>query len=283
MAGLVVPIADLLAPEVAAYASVRDRDLARAENRADGAFVAEGEVVVRVLASERQRRFRIRSLLVEARRAEAIGDVIASLPDETPVYVAPQDVMNGIVGFAIHRGILALGERGPDLGVADVLRADHGLGRGRSVAVGLVSLTNHDNVGSILRNAAAFGARGVLLDAATCDPLYRKAIRVSVGGALVVPFARCTTAHAMIDEATALGWEVLGLTARGDESIGVVTRESTTPSRAGRLLLLGTEGDGLPPDVLARVRRVKIDMTETLDSLNVAVASGIALFEATRP
>lgn len=283
MPGVVVPIMDLSAPAVSAYASVRDRDLARAENRADGAFVAEGEVVVRVLASARQRRFRIRSLLVEERRLEAIGDVIASLADGTPVYVAPQDVMNGIVGFAIHRGILALGERGPDLGVADVLRSDHGIARGRSVAVGLVSLTNHDNVGSIFRNAAAFGARGVLLDAATCDPLYRKAIRVSVGGALVVPFARCATAHAMIDEATALGWEVLGLTARGDESIGAVTREPTTQSRVGRLLLMGTEGDGLPPDILARVRRVRIDMTETLDSLNVAVASGIALFEATRP
>jgi len=280
VAGVVVPITDLSAPAVAAYASVRDRDLARAENRADGAFVAEGEVVVRVLASARQRRFEIRSLLVEGRRAEAIADVIASLPEGTPVYVAPQDVMNGIVGFAIHRGILALGERGPDLAVADVLGSGHGIARGRSVAVGLVSLTNHDNVGSIFRNAAAFGARGVLLDAATCDPLYRKAIRVSVGGALVVPFARCLTAHAMIDEATALGWEVLGLTARGDESIGAVTRE---PTRVGRLLLMGTEGDGLPSDILARIRRVKIDMTETLDSLNVAVASGIALFEATRP
>lgn len=275
-----IPIDDLAMPEVAPYASVRDKDLARAENRADGAFVAEGEVVVRVLASARQRRFRIRSLLVERRRAEAMADVIEALPSAVPVYVAPQELMDGIVGFHIHRGILALGERGADLAAADVLRSDHGVGRGRMVAVGLVSLTNHDNVGSVFRNAAAFGARGVLLDAATCDPLYRKAIRVSVGGALVVPFARCASAHAMIDEATALGWEVLALSARGDEPIGAVVKDAPA---VGRLLLLGTEGNGLPADVLSRVRRVRIEMSDTLDSLNVAVASGIALYEATRP
>lgn len=280
MSGVLVPIADLAAPEVAPYASVRDKDLARAENRADGAFVAEGEVVVRVLASSRQTRFRIRSLLVERRRADALEDVIASLPEGTPVYVASQELMDGIVGFHIHRGILALGERGPDLATKDVLGTEHGVGRGRSVAVGLVSLTNHDNVGSVFRNAAAFGVRGVLLDGAACDPLYRKAIRVSVGGALVVPFARCASAHAMIDEATALGWEVLGLSARGEEAIGDVVRE---PPKVGRLLLLGTEGDGLPADVMARIRRVRIEMSDTLDSLNVAVASGIALYEATRP
>ncbi|MBS2014256.1 MAG: RNA methyltransferase [Deltaproteobacteria bacterium] len=280
MSARLVPIVDLGAPEVAPYASVRDRDLARAEKRADGAFVAEGEVVVRVLASPRQRRFRVRSLLVERRRVDAIGDVIEALPSDVTVYVAPQEVMDGIVGFHIHRGILALGERGAELAPREVLEAEHGAGRGRSLAVGLVSLTNHDNVGSIFRNAAAFGARGVLLDGATCDPLYRKAIRVSVGGALVVPFARCATAHAMIEEASALGWEVLGLTARGDAAIGEVVRE---PPKVGRLLLLGTEGDGLPADVLAKVRRVRIEMTETLDSLNVAVASGIALYECTRP
>ena len=265
-------LAEVLArPELEPYVSLRDRDLA---GRVDGLFVAEGEVVVRVLASPQQTRFRVRSLLVEQRRVGAIRDVIDALPDEVPVYVVAQPVMDAIVGFAIHRGILGLGERGAALSPESLLT-------GGGLAVGLVGLTNHDNVGSVFRSAAAFGARGVLLDAATCDPLYRKAIRVSVGGALVMPFARCASGESMLDTVVAAGWEALALSARGEETLDAVVSETT--SAKGRVLLLGTEGEGLPAHLLSRARRVRIDMTPTLDSLNVAVATGIALYEATRP
>jgi tRNA G18 (ribose-2'-O)-methylase SpoU len=275
---LVAPLVDVPGPDAAAlarpelepYVSLRDRDLA---GRGDGLFVAEGEVVVRVLASARQTRFRIRSLLLEQRRVEALRDVIDALPDDVPVYVVAQSVMDAVVGFAIHRGILALGERGAPLAPESLLS-------GGGLAIGLVGLTNHDNVGSVFRSAAAFGACGVLLDPATCDPLYRKSIRVSVGGALVVPFARCASADAMLDTIAQLGWEALALTARGEETIDSVVR-GATPAK-GRVLLLGTEGDGLPEHVLARARRVRIDMTPALDSLNAAVATGIALYEATK-
>jgi tRNA G18 (ribose-2'-O)-methylase SpoU len=262
--------AALARPELEPYVSLRDRDLA---GRGDGLFVAEGEVVVRVLASKRQTRYRVRSLLVEQRRVAAIRDVIDALPDDVPVYVAALFVLDGVVGFAIHRGILALGERGAPLSPGSLLT-------GEGLAIGLVGLTNHDNVGSVFRSAAAFGARGVLLDAATCDPLYRKSIRVSVGGALVVPFARCTSGEAMLDTIAEAGWEALALTARGEETLDAVMQDGA--SAKGRVLLLGTEGEGLPASILGRARRVRIDMTPTLDSLNVAVASGIALYEATK-
>ncbi|MDB5216121.1 MAG: ribosomal methyltransferase [Myxococcaceae bacterium] len=261
----------LASAELEPYVRLRDRDLA---GRTDGLFVAEGEVVVRVLASARQARFRVRSLLVEQRRVETLRDVLGGLGDDVPAYVVAQDVMNDVVGFAIHRGILALGERGAPIAPDSLLA-----GSGAALAIGLVGLTNHDNVGSVFRNAAAFGARGVLLDTATCDPLYRKSIRVSVGGALVVPFARCESADAMLDTIEAAGWEALSLSARGEELLDAVVRE---PAARGRVLLMGTEGEGLPAHVLARTRRVRIDMTPALDSLNVAVASGIALYEATR-
>jgi tRNA G18 (ribose-2'-O)-methylase SpoU len=268
----------LASTELEPYVRLRDRDLA---GRTDGLFVAEGEVVVRVLAAARQTRFRIRSLLIEQRRVEALRDVLDGLGDDVPAYVVAQDVMNDVVGFAIHRGILALGERGTPLAPESLLAGD-----GATLAIGLVGLTNHDNVGSVFRNAAAFGARGVLLDAATCDPLYRKSIRVSVGGALVVPFARCASEEAMLDTIEGAGWEALSLSARGEELLDDVVRTSPAgarkPSGGGRVLLMGTEGDGLPAHVLARTRRVRIDMTPALDSLNVAVASGIALYEATR-
>jgi tRNA G18 (ribose-2'-O)-methylase SpoU len=250
------------------FARMRDRDLARGID-GQGLFVAEGEVVVRVLAT--RGRFPVRALLLEQRRVEPLADVIAALearPEEIVVHVAAQPVMDAIVGFHIHRGVLALGARGEPLNPFDVLD-------GPGLAVGLVGLANHDNVGSIFRSAAAFGAR-VILDAATCDPLYRKAVRVSVGAALVVPFATVPDARAMIDLFEARGFEVLGLSPRGDIELDAL------PPASRRALLLGTEGPGLAADVLARTRPVRIPMVPGLDSLNVAVASGIALYEAAR-
>lgn len=263
MSGRVVPVTDAADPAIAPYANVRDRDLRRGE---EGVFVAEGEVVVRVLAT--RGRFAVRSLLVDERRVASLGDVIDALPDETPVYVAPRALLDGIVGYPIHRGILAVGERSnaaPDAVLA-----------GGDLVVGLVGLTNHDNVGGVFRNAAAFGATAVLLDPATCDPLYRKAIRVSVGGALVVPFARCESEESMLEPLARSRYTLFALSPKGDEPIEVLR----APGR--RAILLGTEGEGLPASILDRCRRVRIAMSSALDSLNVAVASGIALHEATR-
>ncbi|MDF2692773.1 MAG: ribosomal methyltransferase [Labilithrix sp.] len=262
MAAEIIHVDSAEHPGLLSYTAVRERDLVGRE----GLFVAEGEVVLRVLAF--RSKLAVRSLLIEQRRVEAVADVLAAIPDGVPAYVVPQSVMDGVVGFSIHRGVLALGERGVSIAPADLVS-------GASVLVGLVGLTNHDNVGSIFRNAAAFGASGVLFDAATCDPLYRKAIRVSAGAALVVPFARCASADEMLDVLAARGIEPIALTPRGEETI-----DSLPP--APRALLLGTEGPGLPDNILARTRRVRIDMAPGLDSLNVAVASGIALHEATR-
>lgn len=266
MSTRLVPVASPEDPAIADYANVRDRDLARG----DGLFVAEGEVVVRVLAT--RGRFRVRSLLLEERRVAPLADVLAALderPEEVRVHVAPQAVMDAIVGFHIHRGVLALGERGPALDPASLVREP-------GLVVGLVGLANHDNVGSIFRSAAAFGVRAVLLDGETCDPLYRKAIRVSVGAAFSVPFARVEGASAMLDLLEASGHEVLGLSPRGELSLDAL------PPLPRRALVLGTEGPGLPASVLARARPVRIPMAPGLDSLNVAVATGIALYETTR-
>lgn len=248
------------APELEPYTKIRERDLIGR----DRLFVAEGEVVVRVLAERSP--LAVRSFLLEERRVEAVSDILAHL--DVPAYVVPQHVMDSVVGFAIHRGILALGERGPD-------REPAALVQDARIVVGLVGLTNHDNVGGIFRSAAAFAADAVLLDGETCDPLYRKAIRVSAGAALVLPFARCESAHAMIDVVTAAGLEPIALTPSGGETI-----ESLPPGRYA--LLLGTEGPGLPDDVMARARKVRIDMPGKLDSLNVGVAGAIALHHVSR-
>lgn len=257
-----VHIDDADHPALTPYAAVRERDLAGRH----GAFVAEGEVVLRVLLGRSH--LAVQSLLLEQRRVEPLRDALSALPSGVPIYVVPQAVMNAVVGFSIHRGVLALGHRGAPLAPAAVAE-------GAELLVGLIGLTNHDNVGGVFRNAAAFGARGVLLDPATCDPLYRKAIRVSAGASLVVPFARCASAEELLAVLEREGIEPISLTPGGDEPI-----DALAPAR--RALLLGTEGPGLPEAVLARTRRVRIDMAPGLDSLNVAVASGIALHEATR-
>ena len=170
-------------PRIAAYLDVRERDL----RGHDGCFLAEGDVVVATaLAHGRP----LRSILISARRVAASAALLAQVPAEVPIYVASQEVMDAVVGFPIHRGLLAVGERGRDRTPAELVA---GLGPRATVLV-VVGVTNHDNLGGLFRNAAAFGVDAVLLDAATCDPLYRKALRVSVGGTLVVPFARAPTA-----------------------------------------------------------------------------------------
>jgi tRNA G18 (ribose-2'-O)-methylase SpoU len=261
VAARIVPVTSSEDPVLEPYARIRERDLRGRE----GLFIAESEVVVRVMIERSP--FALRSLLLEKRRVAALEDVIAKLSEDVAVYVVEQSTMDAVTGFAIHRGVLALGERGAPIAPATLLT-------GPGPFVGLIGLTNHDNVGGIFRNAGAFGASAVLLDEETCDPLYRKAIRVSAGASLVVPFARTSSAHAMLDLFAREDVETIALTPKGEERI-----DALEPKKR-RALILGTEGPGLPEEVLRRARRVRID-APGLDSLNVAVASGIALFATT--
>jgi len=260
-----IAVSDPDDPRIEPYRAVRERDLVGRQHR----FIAEGEVVLRVLL--KQRRFEIESLLLAENRVEGLSDVLEGLPPDVPVYTASRKVMDAIVGFPIHRGILAVARRAPLPSVESFLA---GMSQD-ALVVGLIGLANHDNVGGIFRNAAAFGAQGVLLDPESCDPLYRKAVRVSVGGALVVPFTRAASADAMVQALQAASFDILALSPSGTENLAQVK-----PSRR-MALLLGAEGPGLPPDLLARTRTVSIPMSSGFDSLNVATTSGIALHHLT--
>ncbi|MBL8770291.1 MAG: RNA methyltransferase [Phenylobacterium sp.] len=257
----IVPIADPDDPRLEPYRAVRERDLVGRQ----GLFVAEGRVVLeKALAAHPDR---LGSVLVAEPRLPGLSDVLARVPEATPVYVAAQAAMDQVVGFPIHRGVLAVGRR-PQHDAAALLRE----APARALAVGLVGIANHDNMGGVFRNAAAFGAAAVLLDSTCCDPLYRKAIRVSVGAALTTPFAAVGGADGMLDRFEAAGFEVLALSPAGREELGTLTPAPRTT------LLLGAEGAGLPPAVLARARTVRIAMAGGFDSLNVATTSGIALY-----
>ena len=180
----------------------------------------------------------------------------------------PQEVLDGIAGFHLHRGILALGRRAREEG-ADVpcWRACRN-GRWWS---SLVGIANHDNMGGLFRNAAAFGADAVLLDPESCDPLYRKSIRVSAGAALKVPFARLRQAEDVPELLARHGFSAFALSPSG----ALALSDLKSPMRAA--VLFGAEGPGLPADILARVTTVRIPMAAGFDSLNVATSSGIVL------
>ena len=254
-------------PRIAGFRDIRERDLTGRQ----GLFVAEGEVVLNVLMSDRSL-CRPVAFLLDSKRVEGLAGVLARAADDTPVYVASQAVLDAIAGFHLHRGILALGQKPPVRSLEACLA---GTGPD-AVVVAACGIGNHDNMGGLFRNAAAFGAGAVLLDAHCCDPFYRKAIRVSVGAVLRTPVATGLDALAMVDGLEAAGFEVLALTPGASEPLDRMPR-------GGRIaIVLGPEGPGLSPAVIQRCRPVGIPMSGGFDSLNVSVASGIALHHFTR-
>ena len=256
---LLIPIDDPADPRVEPFLNVRERDLVGRQGR----FVAEGEVVLAVAAG----RGLLEALLLDRKRAEGLRPILDRLDPGTPVYAGSQAVLDAVAGFHIHRGILAVGRRPDELPAAALLA---GLPP-RSTVLALFGIGNHDNMGGLFRNAAAFGAGAVLLDSGCCDPLYRKAIRVSVGAALTVPFARFGPGQDPVAALEAAGFEALAFTPAGRERLSAIE----PPARAA--VLLGAEGPGLPPEVLARARTLRIPMSPGWDSLNVAAAGAIAL------
>lgn len=258
----IIPIHSADDPRVEAYVSIRERDLTGGHA---GRFIVEGKVTLETLL--RRSRFPVESLFLCETRLGPLRDLLAKMPGGVPVYVAAQGVMDAVAGFAMHRGVLACGRKGEAALPADILSKE-----GRSTTLLLSELSNHDNVGACFRNAAAFGADAVLLDAASCDPLYRKAIRVSSGAALWLPFSQGGTGGELIAAAEAAGHEVWALTPRSD---AVPLPSLKVPERVA--LLMGAEGPGLPAEMIARARPVRIPMTEGFDSVNVATAAAIAL------
>jgi tRNA G18 (ribose-2'-O)-methylase SpoU len=257
-----IPIHDPDDPLVADYRNIRERDLTGRL----GLFVAEGAVVLNVLASPESRCHAVSALIAE-QRIESLRPMLERL--QAPVYAAGQGVLDAVAGFPIHRGILALGEKPAEPELADLLAA----APKDALVVVACGVGNHDNMGGLFRNAAAFGAHGVLLDAHCCDPLYRKAIRVSVGAALRTPFVTGLEPVAMLDALEAAGFSLLALSPSGGERLS----EVRPGGRAA--LILGAEGPGLAPAVMARCRTVAIPMAGGFDSLNVAATSAVALHQ----
>ena len=246
-------------PRVASYAHVANA----AWLRNHGLFVAEGRLVVQRLIQDR--RVSIDSVLATPSAAAALNAVLMTA--ECPVYVCAQDEIEALSGINFHRGCLALARRPAMPPLASFVEA--------RVLVALERVADPDNVGAIFRNALAFGAGGVILDRASADPLYRKAIRTSMAAVLRVPFTRVDSWPDGLQPLREAGFTIVALTP-GADAIDIGAVAAARPPRL--VVLLGSEGDGLTAEALeAADVRVRIPIDPRGDSLNVAVAAGIAL------
>ena len=253
---------------VADYRGVSDPELLRARNL----FVAEGRLVVtRLLADGR---WPVRSVLVSEAARRDLEPLLTVVAARVPVFVCEAADFLGITGHDIHRGCLALVERPPALPLDEALAGAH-------LAVVLEGVTNADNVGGVFRNAAGFGADVVVLSPACCSPLYRKAIRTSMAATLRVPFVHLDRWPDALASMRSAGFTLVALTPREpSEPLDTFAARPRAPKTA---LLVGAEGSGLTPAVeSAADARVRIPIARDIDSLNLAVATGIALEHLTR-
>jgi tRNA G18 (ribose-2'-O)-methylase SpoU len=259
-----IPIASLADPRVANYRNLKDRDL----DRAGRFFIAEGEHLVRRLLESD---FPVDSVFLTERRAAEIAPLV---PDDVPIYVAPAEVMNDILGMKFHSGVIACGRRKTRQTLEQVVGRD----RDRLTLVICPDITNVENIGAIVRIAAAFGADALVLGERCHDPFWRQSVRVSMGAIFSLPLLHSDDLlrdmHRLKQE-----WGVQLAATVLDDSAEPLSR-ATRPARFG--LLLGSEPQGLGPEYIAACdRRITIPMKMGTDSLNVAVAAGVFLYHFT--
>jgi tRNA G18 (ribose-2'-O)-methylase SpoU len=283
---------------VSAYRDLTDAILRRRVELDEGVFVVEGRLAVRQLLRSP---YRVHSLLLAANQVDAQADVVAHVrASGAPVYVATREVLAATVGFDLHRGVVALGRRPAPIDAARLLataarvkgQADTGAGSGpraggqpaRKLLAILEGINDHENLGALFRNAAAFGVAGVLLDPTCADPLYRRAVRVSVGHVLSVPFARLTRWPAGLAEVRAAGYVIAALTPDpaplSPPPTAALSWLDVVAGDTPVALVVGAEGPGLSEAVRAEADvAVSIPMAPGVDSLNVATAAAIAFHQ----
>jgi tRNA G18 (ribose-2'-O)-methylase SpoU len=260
------PISTLDDPRVWHYRNLKDREL----DRSGKWFIAEGEHVVRrLLASD----FPVESVFLSEKRAAEIAPVV---PPEVPVYVAPQRLMEQVLGFKFHSGIVACGRRKPRNTLDEVIPKDRDR---RLTIVACPDLSNVENIGSMIRLCAGFGVDALVLGEHSHDPFWRQSVRVSMGTVFSLPIVHSDN---LLRDLTRLRDEW------GVEFAATVLDEIAEPlsdaSRGARFgLLFGNEAQGLDDaHVAVCQRRVTIPMKLGTDSLNVAIAAGIFLYHFTR-
>lgn len=272
---LPVAVQDATDPRLADYVALTDLALRRRREPAEGLFVAEGEKVIRrALAAG----YPMRSMLLAPRWLDAMADVAeAAGAAGTPVYVAEPELLERVTGYHVHRGALAAMGRRPLPQVAELLAGDGREGAGPRRILVLEDLVDHGNVGAIFRCAAALGLGAVILSPRCADPLYRRAVKVSMGAVFAIQYARMTDWYGGLEEIRAAGFQLLAFT---PDQHAVPIDEVALGDRVA--LMLGTEGDGLSSrwlheaDRLVCIAMSPSAMSMGVDSLNVVAAAAIA-------
>ena len=258
-----VLIADLDDPRLALYRNLKDRELARLGDR----FIAEGEFVVRRLLASG---YPTESVVAAARKAAGLA---AAVPAHVPLYAVPDALLHAVVGFHFHTGVMAVGRRLPPPPLSAVLPP-----AGRSVVAVCPDLNNFENLGSLVRTAAALGVDAMVLGERCCDPFYRLSVRVSMGTCFRLPIVRSPHLLTTLAELKhALGYTLLAtvLDPAADPLPNLAVPERTA-------VLFGNEAVGLSDaDAAACDRRVTLPMRRGTDSLNVAAAAAVFLYHLT--
>ena len=258
-------------PRLYSFRSIKGKS-----NRSDDTFVAESEIVLdRLLESK----FRIRSVLLTPGRARRLRQQLHNANGERTepftVLVAPQGIIDTVVGYPLHRGVITLAERRPLPSPTELLA------RARTVLL-LEDVADPENIGSMFRHAAGFGVDAVILQGHCGDPLYRKTIRTSMGWTLTIPYCEIGDEFGTIGELlTRAGFVSLALTPSSNAlSLGQVIDGLDADARIA--IVLGAEGPGLKSETMAATTfRARIPMSDGVDSLNVSTSAAIALFALT--
>lgn len=260
---------DLADPRLADYRSLKDAELLRRRGR----FIVEGRTNLLVLLADSP--CRPESILLGEAAFEALRGALERDAVGVPVFVAPQSVLEAVVGFSVHRGALAVCRRPAPRAADELIEAVRAREPSPRVVV-LEDVRDADNVGAIFRNALALGGRAVFLSRGCCDPLYRKAIRTSMGASLRLPFARVADVVGLLARLRESGFAVLAFDPKQSANALVAGAGGVADPVA---LVVGTEGAGLSAAARAAATRcVRIGMEPGVDSLNVATAVAIGLF-----
>ncbi|GIF21412.1 tRNA G18 (ribose-2'-O)-methylase SpoU [Actinoplanes tereljensis] len=253
-------------PRIGDYRALTDLELRTRWEPPNGLFIAEGELVIRRAL---RAGYRLRSILVDEKRIDQFAD----LPDDAVVYSGTPAVLEAITGFHVHRGVLGSFHR------RELPSLEELVAPARRLVV-LEGLNTHTNLGALFRSAAALGIDAIVLSPNCADPLYRRAVRVSMGEVFAIPYAKAETWPEALKVVRDAGFRLLALTPGADS---VELQNLSAADRARPALMLGAEGPGLSRSALAASDvRVAIPMQNGVDSLNVATAAAIAFWELSR-
>ncbi len=261
-----IEVADPADERLADYVKLRETTLRRQLENEGGLFIAEGAKIIRRAVDAG---YQPRSFLLAERWLPGLADLLDAT--EAPVFVVSEEVAEMVTGFHVHRGALASMHRHTRWSVEDLLDAQR--------LVVCEDIVDHTNVGAIVRSAAALGWDGVLLAPRAADPLYRRAIKTSMGAVLEMPWARFADWRHDLPRLQAAGFEVVAM-ALSPDAVSLPDYAADLRARPRPIaLLLGTEGDGLSSRWLGQADVVvRIDMARGIDSLNVAAAAAVACY-----